>query len=219
VLEGAPEWTNIERYQISAKADGPAGREMLNGPMLQSLLEDRFRLKIHRETRESASFDLVVAKGGLKTQAPGDNRCTEPKGSGGLRNLDCSKIKRHEAGNCIEWDHTGTLPRPGDDGTLPCGIVRRSGGAQRVTIDVLGASMKEIAHSLANSGRLVYDKTGVDGLFDFHAEFLQDGADSQDNIAVPSVFAALGRLGLKLDSARAPSDYLVIDHIERPTEN
>jgi uncharacterized protein (TIGR03435 family) len=92
-------------------------------------------------------------------------------------------------------------------------------GAQRVTIDMSGAGMNEIAHSLGNSERLVYDKTGVDGLFDFHAEFLADGADSPDNIAVPSIFAALGRLGLKLDSAKAPRDYLVIDHIERPTEN
>ena len=219
VMEGAPEWINNERYQMSAKADGPVSRETLNGPMLQSLLEDRFRLKVHHEIREGPSFDLVVAKGGLKTLAAGDDSCTEPKEPGLLRHLDCSKIKRHEAGTCIEWDRTGTPPRPGEDGSVPCGIGRATVGAQRVIIDFLGASLNDIAHSLGRSGRPVFDKTSVEGLFDFHLEFLPDGVDSADSIAVPSIFAALGRLGLRLDPARANRDYLVVDHVERPTAN
>jgi uncharacterized protein (TIGR03435 family) len=51
-LEGGPSWIDSERYQIDAKAEGPASKDAMNGPMLRSLLEDRFQLKTHRETRQ-----------------------------------------------------------------------------------------------------------------------------------------------------------------------
>jgi hypothetical protein len=47
-----PEWAESERYTIDAKPETPQRREMMQGPMMQSLLEDRFQLKIHRETRQ-----------------------------------------------------------------------------------------------------------------------------------------------------------------------
>lgn len=72
-------WTGADRFDITAKApDGtPAGFEPLK-PMLRSLLATRFKLAVHTETRELPTFELVPAKGGLKTQAPKDASCVLP---------------------------------------------------------------------------------------------------------------------------------------------
>lgn len=65
-IEGLPPWGSSERFTISAEVPGDASQEMMMGPMMQSLLEDRFKLKIHAESREVPVYDLTVAKGGLK---------------------------------------------------------------------------------------------------------------------------------------------------------
>src|SRR5215831_18034646 len=68
-LSGDPPWANSEHYDIQAKADGnPSVREM-EGPMLQALLEDRFKLAIHRETRQLPVYELTVARGGRQAPA------------------------------------------------------------------------------------------------------------------------------------------------------
>ncbi len=63
-IEGGPAWIHSERYSINAKSDGRATPEMMQGPMLQQLLEDRLKLRIHRETKEIPVFVLTVANGG-----------------------------------------------------------------------------------------------------------------------------------------------------------
>jgi uncharacterized protein (TIGR03435 family) len=74
-IEGAPGWIDSAHYSIDAKAEGnPPGTE-LYGPMMQSLLEDRFKLKVHRITREAAIYLLTVAKGGHKLQATREGSC------------------------------------------------------------------------------------------------------------------------------------------------
>jgi len=74
-IEGAKDWLESDLYTIEAKAEGTPTEETMQGPMLQSLLEDRFQLKTHRETREVPVYDLIVAKGGPKLQ-PFDGSCT-----------------------------------------------------------------------------------------------------------------------------------------------
>lgn len=83
--------------------------------------------------------------------------------------------------------------------------------------------------------RPVIDKTGIDGIFDFHLEFapdqntpgfllqlrrpVQNGVPSDEPVG-PSIFTALQeQLGLKLDPTKGPGDFLVIDHVEKPSEN
>src|SRR6478752_4250064 len=68
-LLGGPSWMESDRYDIEAKTDDAAGRQqtaIVQGPMLQSLLEDRFKLVARRETRESPVYELTVAKSGSK---------------------------------------------------------------------------------------------------------------------------------------------------------
>lgn len=69
---GGPSWIDQDRYYIQANASGPAGDAELMA-MLQSLLAERFKLVLHRETRLLAGYELVVAKNGtkLKASAPG----------------------------------------------------------------------------------------------------------------------------------------------------
>ena len=68
LLDG-PEWINSTRYDIDAKADGNASSEQLS-LMLLSLLEDKFKLKAHRETRQLSVYDLTLGKNGAKLLPP-----------------------------------------------------------------------------------------------------------------------------------------------------
>ena len=72
---GGPDWTTSALYQIAAKAEHPQTRATMNGPMLQALLEDKFKLSVHRETREMPAYVLMVAEGGPKFQ-PFQGTCT-----------------------------------------------------------------------------------------------------------------------------------------------
>src|SRR5262249_20733417 len=83
-IQGAPDWID-DRYSITARGENIASEGMMNGPMLKALLEDRFKLKIHRETKEVPVYDLTVAKDGIK--AP-----------------------RFTAGNCVPFDWNTPLP-------------------------------------------------------------------------------------------------------------
>lgn len=74
-LEGGPAWIDSERYQIDANADGPTSKDAMNGPMLRALLEERFQLKTHRETRQVPVYALTVAKGGLKIHPANGGSC------------------------------------------------------------------------------------------------------------------------------------------------
>jgi len=196
-IENLPAWNNSIAYTIDAKADGPANQETLMGPMLQALLEERFRLRVHRETKDVPTYDLVVAKNGPKLK-PFDNSCTPvdwskppqdtppPNGPGDCRN-SASGTRSH-------WSATWHGIGLGDF------IVAAFGG--RV------------------ADRPVIDKTGIKGLFDIHLEFArEDVPDAPD--AAPSIFDALQeQLGLKLAPSTGPAGVsLVIDHVEKPSEN
>jgi uncharacterized protein (TIGR03435 family) len=96
----------------------------------------------------------------------------------------------------------------------PCGVARGSVVSHQHIIDLLGASSR----TLGASGRPVIDKTGIKEKFDFHLEFTPDGANASD-AAEPSIVSALGQLGLKLEPAKGPREFLVIDQVEKPSDN
>jgi uncharacterized protein (TIGR03435 family) len=188
-VTGGPAWINSDRYQIVATAEANASMPTMTGPMLQSLLEDRFGLKIHRETREVPVYLLNVAKNGLKIQPLKEGTCFSP-----------------DAGP------------PPDSDQKPCGIPFTRVKPPNMIIDMEG-TLSNLSKLLGVTlGRPVIDKTGVTGQFGFHLEFARDEAAS-DVSAGPSIFTALQELGLKLDSAKGPGEFLVIDSVERPSEN
>jgi uncharacterized protein (TIGR03435 family) len=77
-LDGGPSWVRSDRYDVDARAGGSATFEQMR-PMLQSLLADRFKLTLRRETRQLPVFDLVAAKDGLKIAAMKEGSCVPPE--------------------------------------------------------------------------------------------------------------------------------------------
>ncbi len=197
-FKGAPAWINSESYQIDATAESPQRFAMLRGPMLQTLLEDRFKLKVHRETREVPVYLLTVAKGGPK-------------------NLPATV-----QGSCapLDPDHP-----PGPDTKL-CGFFRPS--ASNEGVDTSGQTMADLCIQFStNLDREVIDKTGITGMFDIHLDVSMADLFPRNDPDAPadpsSIYSAIQdavkRLGLKLEPAKAPTEFLVIDHVERPSEN
>jgi bla regulator protein blaR1 len=227
-VEGGPVWINSERYQVDAKAEGPQSQGMMHGPMLQTLLEARFKLKIRRETREVPAYALIVAKGRPKLQPFKEGSCTP---------LDPKFLEQFP-------------PQPFPDlppGQEYCGGIdpedgRRwvmASGTMKGPIETLYAAALSIDDFIKMSlsrrvGRPVINKTGLTGRFDYHLEFAPDetmpgfrdgelsgapGAAASDP-AGPSIFTALQQqLGLKLEPAKGLAEFFVIDSVERPSEN
>jgi uncharacterized protein (TIGR03435 family) len=180
---------------------------MMLGPMMQALLEDRFKLKLHRQTAEIPVYDLTVARRGLKIEAAKDERCKPP-------GLDVVRMISRGA-------HT-------------CGVFMPSANPE-VPAALDGATMADLGRALSSLlGRDVVDKTGVSGVFDFRLEIsrcdqfpvsciAQDGgSDALPSAPTPrgvSIFQSLHKLGLQLEAAKASAEVIVIDQVEKPSEN
>ncbi len=216
-LEGGPGWIDSERYQITAKAEGTPGQDMMHGPMLQALLEDRFKLKIRRESREVPAYALTIAKNGPKLQPFQEGSCTV---------LDFSKPP--------------APPRPGEKPIPICTFSLRKQNGASVHWEVHGGTLDDLSVNLGiDLDRIVINKTGIAGKFDFHMEFAPDqttaglnnlriGAGepafplptASDPPGGPSIFTAIQeQLGLKLESTKGPREFVVIDHVQKPSEN
>ena len=215
-IEGGPDWINSERYTINAKPEDTPSPAVIQGPMLQALLEERFKLKVRRETREVPIYELTVAKGGIK-------------------------MPRHKEGSCVLLPPIasgGPPPRP----ALPAGekYCKKSAtiSGPNVVIDAQEMSVEEFAKTFLAvaqpwiqqwAGRPVIDKTGITETFDFHLEYALDeefrtrlAADGHDpgEPTAPSIFTALQeQLGLKLESAKGLGEFVIIDSVGRPSEN
>jgi uncharacterized protein (TIGR03435 family) len=195
--DGVPDWAQHEQYDIKAKvadADVAAwGKLDFNHKKLAmyALLEDRFKVKVHREKRDFPGYALLIAKGGskLKEATPGD---LYPKGyKAAMRD-----------GPFLGAEMTGRGVATGQ-----------------------AASMADIANILqAFAPGPVVDKTGLTGKYDFTLKCAPPApASSESEVSDPaecSIFTALQeQLGLKLEKSTVHIDYIVVDHIERPTEN
>jgi bla regulator protein BlaR1 len=197
-ITGGPDWLRTDRYEIEAKADGAPTRSQMM-LMVQTLLEDRFKLRVHRETREGQVYALSVAKGGLKLPPSKD-------------------------GGCVDQSPGTVLPATE---TRPnCGNNSLSPRAENLAWEATRINMGGVARALAIvMRRPVLDKTAAAGFFDINVELppLQPAVGTSDLSPLDnnvSVFTVLrDQLGLSLESTRGPVEYLVIDAIERPSEN
>lgn len=208
-LVGGPRWIDSENYDIQAKADGNPSVQQMEGPMLQVLLEDRFRLSIHRETRQLDVYRLAVGKRGAKLQASQQGGCTP-----------------------YATDAPPPTSKPGEPRPIFCGIRTTMEGLNR-SLDGKSVTMAELAKTLSRTytamlGRNVIDWTGLTGPFDVHLTWAMDSDGARtggiDNpppeSAGPSIFTALQeQLGLKLEATKGPVEVLVVDHIEKPSGN
>lgn len=193
ILE-APDWTRADGYDITATA--PAGAELtppVVGHALRELLATRFHFAAHTETREMATYELVFAR---PDRRPGPRRQQSA--------IDCSASMAAPA-------------PPSADGQPPCAQLGFEGRRYLFR----GFPLARFARSLASAvGRPVVDKTGLDGAWNLDLEFTPQndpGAQPGDH---PGIFTALEeQLGLKLQPARGTVDVLIVDRVERPTED
>ena len=193
-----PDWLTSERYDIRGKA--PDGVEVYPNmaPLLRSLLRDRFGFQSHTEQRDLPTYDLVMAR---------SDRRLGPKIS--QADFDCGARQ------------TAAVPQAGLSGPV-CNITFGPG-----RIFVRGFSIARFAGGLVSEvQRTVVDKTGLTGAWNFELLYTPDrpvslnGAIVQPNPDAPSLFTAVQeQLGLKLESSRGPVDVLVIDRVNRPTED
>jgi uncharacterized protein (TIGR03435 family) len=206
---GGPPWLRSALYDIDATAEGAPSVGMMMGPMLQVLLEERFRLKVHWETSEGTVYFLNVARGGSKLRASTEDSCTP-------YTFPAPPLK---AGQKICGSNIRLTP--GADGAA----------RPRAAVESLGATLDEFCKLLTNIvGRQVINKTGITGRLDIRFDFSGEepeldtvpanGPRSSDPAAAPAIFTAIQeQLGLRLDAGKGPIEVLVIDQIERPSEN
>jgi uncharacterized protein (TIGR03435 family) len=203
LIFGMPDWASGERWEVSAKADGPRTREDMRR-LLRALLEDRFALRTHRESRELPVYEILFARDD-KRRGPEFKAATgecDPF-SNGQRPFNESPLDRNGQSRCL-----GGILNFGD----------------RMSVHLHNYTVQRSADALRPYVRRpVVDKTGVSGLFDFvfdfHAGVFAPG-DVTDTGNIPSLETALrDSLGLKLQNARGVVDVLVIDSVERPTPN
>jgi uncharacterized protein (TIGR03435 family) len=236
-IVGGPGWMDSDRYDVQAKADCSGGtipRERLQ-LMVQSLLEDRFQLKAHLETRELPVYELVAGKDGPKIKRSSDQTPAAPL-----------FVAPEPCGPASAQPSLpgGRLPfAPGN--APPRGSAYVSIGGPTMTLRATAAPLTVVIGMLQMQlGRKVLDQTGLDGLYDFELTFSSEGLDSpfgrgfplpppgaagaagagttSQPIAsdpLPSLFTAIQELGLKLESTKGPVEVLVVDSVEKPTAN
>jgi len=214
LLPQLPSWATTDRFDIQARAEGNPGKDQMR-ILMRSLLADRFKLKVHNESREVPVLAFVLAKTGKtgpQLQAhPSDSPCPTNTGS--------------ENAPSPTQTVAGGFPAlcNGVFGMPPTMPGRLRMGARNVTLKFLADSL-----SLgSNRGRPMIDHTGLTGTFDFILEYtpeltgpLPPGATFQPDPSGPSLEEALrDQLGIKLESAKSVIDVLVVDHVEHPSEN
>jgi bla regulator protein blaR1 len=203
-IVGVPSWLKSQRYDIAAKVDvsdtGNLGKLSIDQRkrMIRPLLSDRFNLKFHREAKSLSAYVLVIAKKGPKLR-PSQMDGPSPliQGHRGLRMMGRGYVV-----------------------------------GQGVPIELMPQVLSDLL------GRTVVDKTGLTGNYDFTLKWTPDevqtaifnktyvgGNPDIDNAPLldssgPSIFTALQeQLGLKLELQKSRAQILVIDHVEKPSEN
>lgn len=224
-ITGGPSWQMSQRFDINAKMpnDMPVtGTNML--PMLKTLLADRFKLKTHVETREMPVYALVLAHSD-GTLGPDMQKstsdCADPQQ--GQKQLADAVAKQGAAG-VVAMLQSG---KP-----VPCSMLPIIGTPGQFGLRGNGQPIVTLTKLLTTAtGRIVQDKTGLTGLYDWTLNFdpqvmlavaSQIGVNLPPGAALPpsdspSLLTAIQeQLGLKLESARGPVDVIVIDGAEMP---
>lgn len=229
---GGPSWIASDRWNVEGKAEDGSIPPLAGPPdptapnpmsmMLQSLVEDRFQLKIHKETRELPIYTLAVGKDG-------------------------SKLKAVDAPARPAPGQTPPPPPPptiGRGGGLPANFTPAPGMVMMMPGGLAGSamSMAMIINVLSGQlGRPVIDKTDLKGYYDVRLQFAPESAPgggpfgfggpggpggpsapppgASDPLG-PSIFTAVQeQLGLRLESTKGPVEVIVIDSVQKPTEN
>ncbi len=222
LLVDIPEWAQRERYDVRATSSLPSATSDDRLAMLRTMLADRFKLAVRLDKREQPAFSLVVSRrdgtlgSGLRestTQCPRTDAVAQPSEPSSRPQIPDFKVPPPPCTLRI----VGALMRD------------RGGDGQGHLGDLLEgeATMAGFADMLRMpTGRQVVDYTGLQGIYRIVLNFNSTAARVGPTIAPsagpsgPSVFDAVeAQLGLKLESSRVLTEVLVVEHLDRPTEN
>jgi uncharacterized protein (TIGR03435 family) len=201
---GWPSWASADHFDVEAKLEDETRSIPLEEMrmMVQSMLEERFQLEWHHETREMPIYILTVTKPGKnqvnpRIRLPPDHRLVHSP---------------------------SILPSHRPEATF-LSYITNSGGSQAAAIVASAVPISTLAGVLGDhTKRLVIDKATLDGLFDFSLKFTPAGtsitSETGASNPLPSVFTVLQEeLGLRLESAKGPVEVLVIDSVQKPSDN
>ena len=193
-VEG-PDWLSSERFDVSATFPETQDSKEYDSAfhaMMQNMLAQRFKLVIHREQRIRTVYGLVIDKSGIRFKEAAQSDCGSHS-----RNISGP----HFAGTCISMDALAEfLARSAERRDLPADLP-------------------------------VLDMTRLQGFYNLTLDWVPESKPSSDKGSFPPIIvgsspgltlpAALQeQLGLKLETRKAPIEYLVVDHAERvPSEN
>jgi uncharacterized protein (TIGR03435 family) len=213
-----PAWVRTDGFDIRARADGHPTKEQVRA-MLRSLLEDRFKLQAHMETRQVPVFALAAIKtsqtGPQLQRHPSTDSCSDTS----------STSLATDAASTPKAQAVAAKALP-----IVCGVIAHlpPSAPGQVRFGGRDVTLAQLANALptqtgmATLPRPVIDQTGLSGAFDFSLEWMPeyDGTPAQGDESGTTFREALkDQLGLKLESQKGPVEVLVIDHVEHPSEN
>src|SRR6516164_2058807 len=226
-LANAPKWLRTDRFEIEAEAQGNPTKDQMR-LMMQSLLADRFKLAVHFENKELPVLALTQVKAGK---------------------LGPKLLPHSQGPPCPEYQglELGVVPDPRKEVYPPTCVAGLSRGmpdgtwfvgSRNTTMAIAVENFYTYGSMAGEIDRPVVDQTGLDGTFDFVLEYkpankkgfpatLSQAPDAPPGAPAPSdelggtpfVEALRQQLGLKLVRTKAPVQMLVIDDVERPSEN
>jgi uncharacterized protein (TIGR03435 family) len=238
-----PDWMKTEHFDIEAKL--PEGTTKDQVPeMLQSLLADRFKMVVHRETRDLPAYVLEVGKNGVKFQpSPADPTDPAPltDKDGVAMDGPNGQMRVKTTGNPASGGVTQMTGTPG--GTVKVsvtdGVMRME--SSKMSMDLFRQQLTRFLNEP------VIDKTGLTGTYvvavdlsiaDLTAVARANGfnvpaggpggggsassgpAPTDSDPAGSSIFSSIEKLGLKLQKEKAPMEVIIVDHMEKsPTDN
>uniref|UniRef100_Q01YR3 Soil-associated protein, TIGR03435 family n=1 Tax=Solibacter usitatus (strain Ellin6076) TaxID=234267 RepID=Q01YR3_SOLUE len=210
----APDWLSSQRYDVTAQVPAGVSKAECNS-MLQTLLNERFHMVLHHETKELQGFELVTGRGGSKLKKSSESGVPSAPAPSGPPKTDLAGYPE--------------LPGPG--------LVMMEGakaGAVFVFLTARAQPLSALVELLSREFQMpISDQTGLNGNFDFKMEFAPqppgalpappspDRSPAPEEDAAPNLTTAVQQqLGLRLNSRKVPTDVLVVDRVGKvPTEN
>jgi uncharacterized protein (TIGR03435 family) len=201
MLAKLPRWAETDRFDIEARAPLHATKDQYR-LMMQALLAERFGLRLHFEQRELPVLAMVLARPGR----PGPKLIPHEQGQ------SCDEKPKPET---FPEQCYGVLAMPGKDGMVLY-------GSRATAMPAIAEFVAVAVGRTGDIGRRVVDQTGLSGLWDFTLQAAApDRTILKDDVSAgETLFEAIGdQLGLKLKPVRAVVSVLVVDHVERPSDN
>jgi len=220
---GAPFWVtgsfdaSPEFFDISARAPADTSIDQMR-LMMQALLADRFHLVIHYVSADAPVFVLVLAKPGVTGPKlrphPTSDSCAVP-----VPVPDQSSAPAPQAAAAASA--VGDLPPVcGVIAHVPSSAPGQHYGGRAVPLSLFATSVPTMT-GLAVMPHPVVDRTGLSGLYDFTLTWMHDPSGDEAITDNTANFrdALKAQIGLELKPSHAPISFLIVDHVERPSEN